>query len=250
MRAWATLVRRELGGYFVSWTGYVIIGVVLFLFGLCLSLMLEGLNGERQEQPVTELFYNTYYFWLILLVAAPIITMRSFAHEKFCGTFETLMTTPVSDLQVVLAKFAGAMIFYLLAWTPLLGCVFIIRHYSNDPTVLDVGTLGSTYLGIVLLGALYMSLGCFASSLTRSQIIAAMFAFALGISLFLLSFLSAVFSGQAGWLPKVFAHMCMADHMREFARGVVDLRPLVFYVSLTTFFLFLTLKTVESRRWK
>src|SRR6185295_5861422 len=112
---------------FVSWTGYVIIGIVVFLLGLCFSLLLEALNGEKQEQPLMELFQVSYYFWLILLLSSPVITMRSFAHEKFAGTFETLMTTPVSDLQVVLAKFSASMIFYLLTWLPLLACVLVVR---------------------------------------------------------------------------------------------------------------------------
>ena len=250
MRAWWTLVRRELGSYFVSWTGYVIIGIVVFLLGLCFSLLLEALNGEKQEQPLMELFQMSYYFWLILILSSPVITMRSFAHEKFTGTFETLMTTPVSDLQVVLAKFSSSMIFYLLTWIPLLGCVLVVRQFSDEPGALDVGTVGSTYLGIALVGALYMSMGCFASSLTRSQIIAAMFSLAMGLSFFLFSFLSAVLAARSGWLSKLFAHLSLADHMREFARGVVDLRPVVFYGSLTCLFLFLTLKAVESRRWK
>ena len=250
MRTWWTLVRRELGSYFVSWTGYIVIAVVVFLFGLCFALMLQALNTEKTEQPLMELFYSTYYFWLILLLASPVITMRSFAHEKFCGTFETLMTTPVSDLQVVLAKFTGAMIFYLLTWTPLLACVFVVRHFSNEPGALDAGTLASTFLGITLLGALYMSLGCFASSLTRSQIIAAMFSFALGISLFLLSFLSYALAARTGWITKLCAHISLIEHMRDFSRGVVDVRPIVFYLSLAALFLFLTLKSVESRRWK
>lgn len=250
MQAWWTMVRRELGGIFGSWTGYVVISVVLFLLGLCFVNLLQALNAEPTEQPVMELFYSTYYFWLILLLAAPIITMRSFALEKYSGTFETLMTTPVSDFQVVMAKFTGAMIFYMMMWAPLLGCIFIVRHYSNAPDVLDLATLGSTFLGIFLLGALYMSLGCFASSLTRNQIIAAMGAFALGISLFLLSFLSISFSGRTGWLAQLFTHLSLLEHMRDFARGVVDTRALTFYSSLTVLFLFLTHKVVESRRWK
>jgi ABC-2 type transport system permease protein len=176
--------------------------------------------------------------------------MRSFAHEKFTGTFETLMTTPVSDLQVVLAKFFGALFFYLVLWTPLVGGLFVVRHFSNDPTAIDPGTLGSTMLGIGLLGALYMALGCFASSITRSQIIAAMVALALGVSLYLLSFLSYAVVGQTGWVAKIFHHLSLVEQMRDFARGVVDLRPVVLYVSLTALFLFLTLKSVESRRWK
>ena len=250
MRAWWTLVRRELGSYFVSWTGYVVIAAVVFLFGLCFSLLLQALNTEKTEQPLMELFYDTFYFWLIMLLASPVITMRSFAHEKFAGTFETLMTTPVRDLQVVLAKFAGSMVFFLLVWTPLLACVFVVRHFSNDPASLDVRALASTFVGITLLGGLYMSLGCFASSLTRSQIVAAMVAFALGISLFLLSFLSNAVTGHEGWVMKAFSHLSLMEHMRDFSRGVIDTRPVVFYVSLTSLFLFLTFKSVESRRWK
>jgi ABC-2 type transport system permease protein len=228
----------------------VVIAVVVFLFGLSFSVLLQGLNASETDKPVTELFYDTLFLWLILLLAAPVITMRCFAHEKSSGTFETLMTAPVSDLQVVLAKFSGAMIFYLLMWSPLLACIFIVRHFSNDPTTVDAGTLGSTFLGIALIGALYMSLGCFASSLTRSQIVAAMISLALGTSLFLLSFLSVALSGQGGWVAKIFAHVSLMEHMRDFARGVIDLRPVVFYFSLTALFLFLTLKSVESRRWK
>lgn len=250
MRAWWTLVRRELGSYFTSWMGYVVVAVVVFLLGLSFALLLQGLNAGETDKPVTEMFYDTLFLWLILLLSSPLITMRTFAHEKFCGTFETLMTTPVSDKQVVLAKFSGALIFYLIMWSPLLACIFIVRHFSNDPTAVDAGTLGSTFLGLALLGGLYVSMGCFASSLTRSQIIAAMIALALGVSLYLLSFLSFATAGQTGWLVKVSAHVSLMEHMRDFARGVVDIRPLVFYLSLTALFLFLTLKSVESRRWK
>src|SRR6185369_8662105 len=137
MRAYWTLVRRELGGHFVSWTGYVVMAVVLFLLGLCFLNLLQALNGQPSDRPVTELFFSTVYFWLILQLASPVITMRSFAQEKSSGTFETLMTAPVSDHQVVLAKFSGALLFYCLSWLPLLGCLFIVHHFSRDQLVLD-----------------------------------------------------------------------------------------------------------------
>jgi ABC-2 type transport system permease protein len=249
-QAYRTLFRRELGSHFVSWTGYVIISAVLFLLGLCFVNLIQALNAEATDQPIMELFFSTYYFWLILLLASPIITMRVFALEKYSGTFETLMTTPVSDWEVVLAKFSAALVFYLLMWLPMLGLVFVVRHYGNDPSVLDWGTLAGTSLGIFLLGLLFMSLGCFASALTRSLIIAAMIAFALGISIFLVSFLAFSSPGQAGWQARVFQQVSLIEHMKDFARGVVDTRALVFYLSVTVLFLFLTLKVVESRRWK
>src|SRR5260370_24709707 len=105
--------------------------VDLFLIGCSFVNLMKALNAEARDQPVTELFYGTYYFWLILLLAAPVITMRSFALEKYSGTFETLMTAPVSDLEVVLAKFSGSLFFFLLMWLPLLGCLFIVRFYRR-----------------------------------------------------------------------------------------------------------------------
>jgi len=250
MKAFCTLVRRELGSHFLSWTGYVVIAAVLFLIGFSFHNMLLALTQEPTDRPFTEVFYGTMYFWLIVLMAAPVITMRSFALEKYSGTFETLMTTPVSDLQVVLAKFTGAMIFYFLMWLSLVGCLLIIRHFSHEPSVLDPATTISTFAGIILLGSMYMALGCFASSLTRSQIIAAIVSFAGGISLFLLSFVSMTSAAKTGWKAQIFSYLGLIEHMQDFARGVIDTRPLVFYLSTTFFLLFLTLRVVESRRWK
>ncbi|MDB6067897.1 MAG: type transporter [Pedosphaera sp.] len=250
MQAYLTLTRRELAGFFVSLTGYVIIAAVVFLMGLSFVDMLMLLQGEPTPMPVTQMFYSTQYFWLILLLATPVITMRLFALEKYSGTFETLMTTPVSDLEVVLAKFTAAMIFYMVMWLPSLACILILRNYINKPEALDVGLIGSTFFGIFLVGGLFMSLGCFASSLTRSQIIAAMVSFTLGVTMFLLSFLPGHVQVSAGWQAEVLSYMALFDHMNDFARGLMDTRHVVFYVSLTFLFLFLTLRVVQSRRWK
>jgi ABC-2 type transport system permease protein len=250
MQKFLTLMRRELAGFFVSWTGYVIIAAAAFLMGLSFVVLLVKLRLESMPMPVTQVFYDSPFFWLILLLAAPVITMRLFALEKFSGTFETLMTAPVRDWQVVLAKFAAALVFYLVMWLPLLACILILRHYTNDPTAMDPAAIGSTFLGIALLGCAFLSVGCFASALTRSQIVAAMVSFAGGISLFLLSFLADRMELASGWVAQAFSYVSLVEHMQDFARGVVDTRPVVFCLSLTIFFLFLTLRVVESRRWK
>jgi ABC-2 type transport system permease protein len=200
--------------------------------------------------PVTEMFYITLYFWLILLLAAPVITMRLFALEKFSGTFETLMTTPVSDLQVVAAKFTAALVFYMVMWLPLPACLLVVGHYTNAPGALDPGAVGCTFLGILLLGGLFLSLGCFASALTRSQTVAAMMGLVFGFSLFLLAFLAGQLPASANWQSEALACLDLFDQMHDFARGVLDTRPVVCYLSLTFFFLFLTLRAVESRRWR
>jgi ABC-2 type transport system permease protein len=250
MRIFLTLLRRELASYFSSLAGYVTIAMVALLLGLSFTMLLEALNEQPADMPITDLFYSTLYFWLILLLAAPLITMRSFALEKSSGTYETLMTTAISDLQVVLAKFTSSMIFYVMMWLPLLGCIFVVRHYSKDTAALDVGPIITTFLGIWLLGCLFISLGCFASSLTRNQLTAAMLSFALGIALFLLSFLSMILPAQPGWQTALLDHISMTQHMQEFVRGVIDTRYVVFYLSLTVLFLFLTCRVVEARRWK
>lgn len=250
MRAYWTLVRRELGSHFYSWTGYVIIAAVVFLIGYSFASMLKGLNGQATPVPVTQLFYQSLYFWQIVLIVSPVLTMRSFALEKSSGTYETLMTTPVSEAQVVLAKFSGALLFYLIMWLPLLLCLFIVRSYSSGTAALDAGAVGATFFGIFLVGALYVALGLFASVITRSQIVAAMVAMGLGLSLFMLSFLGAAFSAQPGWEADLVAYVNLGEHMGDFAQGVVDSRPVVFYVTTTVVFLILTWKVAESRRWK
>jgi len=250
MQAYLTLTRRELGSFFVSLTGYVIIAGGVFLMGLSFVELLVLLQGEPTPVPVTQLYYSTPYFWFILMGATPVITMRLFALEKYSGTFETLMTTPVSDLQVVLAKFTAAMVFYAALWLPSLGAILILRHYISRPEAFDGGLLGSTYLGIFLLGCLFISMGCFASALTKSQIVAAMISLTLGFTLFLLSNLPGNLPMDAGWKTVMLSQLAMIDHMNDFARGLVDTRHVVYYATVTFLFLFLTLRVVESRRWK
>ena len=250
MQIFLTLTRRELAAYFVSITGYVIIAAAAFLIGASIFTVVGQLRSEPTMTPVTEIFYMTPFFWFILLLSTPVISMRLFAQEKFTGTFETLMTAPVTDLQVVLSKFSAASIFYALMWLPLLGCLLILRHYSPDASGVDAGTAGCTFLGIFLIGGLLISIGCFASALTRSQMVAAMMSTAAGYCLFMVSFLGTKMFAAGSWQARVVENFSLVNQMQNFARGTIDSRPVVFYLSLTIFFLFLTLRAVESRRWK
>jgi ABC-2 type transport system permease protein len=228
----------------------VIIAAAAFLTGFSFVVLIQNLGNDPATRPVTELFYDTFFFWLILLLAAPVITMRLFALEKFSGTYETLMTTPVTDLQVVMSKFTAAVVFYVVMWLPMLGCVLIVRYYANQPGAFDAATMGTTYLGIFLLGCLFLSIGCFASALTRTQAAAAMICFVLGVSLFALGFLAEKIPAPMQWQSHALSYFALFQQMRDFTRGVVDTRAVVFYLSLTFAFLFLTLRAVESRRWK
>ncbi len=250
MQAYLTLIRRELSAYFLSMTGYVIAAAALFMMGLSFVVLIEKLQQEPTPMPVTELFYITPFFWLILLMAAPMITMRLFAHEKFSGTFETLMTAPISDMVVVLAKFTAALVFWLIMWVPLLGCLLVVQRYTSGGAAIDTGAVGGAMLGVLLLGCVFLSLGCCASAMTRYQVTAAMISLVFGASLFLVGVLADKIPVTATWQGEVLASLAFFEQMHDFARGIVDSRPIVLYVSLTVFFLFLTLRIVESRRWK
>ena len=250
MRVFWTLLRRELGAYFASLTGYVVIAAAAFLIGMSYLDLVVALQQEALPVHITEVFYQTPYFWIILLLTAPVVTMRLFALEKFTGTYETLMTTPVRETEVVLAKFGAALLFYLFMWLPLLGCILVVRRFAGDTGGLDWGAIGTTYLGIMLLGCLFISIGCFASSLTRTQAVAAMVTLLLGVSLFVLSFVAGKLASGDSWQAAVVSRFTLREHMQDFSRGIVDTRPVVFYVSLSLLFLFLTLRVVESRRWK
>ncbi|MCU0771678.1 MAG: ABC transporter permease [Verrucomicrobia bacterium] len=245
-----TLVRRELGGYFNSILGYVIIASALFLMGLSFVLMLGNLRSEPMPVTLTELFFMTPFFWLIILLAAPVVTMRLFAMERATGTYETLMTTPVRDVQVVAAKFTAALCFYVVMWLPLLACLFLVRHFTDEQGALDVGVVVSTYLGIILMGGVYLALGCLGSAVTNSQTVAAMIGLGLGAAFFMASFLAGWLDSMGPWQRELLAGFALVDQMRDFTRGVVDTRPVVFHLSLTFLVLFLTLRVIESRRWK
>jgi len=249
MQVYWTLTRRELGTFFFSWIGYIVIAGAVFLMGLDFYTLAVKLQGEPIPMPLTEIFIN-FSFWLILLFSAPLITMRLFALEKYSGTFETLMTAPVGDVAVVLAKFTAALVFFMIMWLPLLGCVVILRYFTRGSNLVEAGALCSIYIGIFLLGCLYMAIGCFASSLTRNQIIAAIISFAIGVTFFLLSFLADQFPLRQTWEMRVLDRISVWRQMQEFARGVVDTRYVVFYLTATLLFLFLTCRVVESRRWK
>ena len=250
MSVFRVLVRRELWAFFQGPTGFIIIAAVMFLIGLGFLVLLSGLNGEATPMPITQVFYGTYFFWVILLLIAPVITMRSFAMEPASGTYESLMTAPVGDWQVVLSKFAGALIFYMILWVPLLICSVVVRFYVGESAVLGLGTMFTSALGILMVGCLYMSIGCFASALTRNQAVAAVSGFALGAALFFTGFFSYFAGDRTDWLSQLARHISLANHMESLTRGVVDLGAIVFFLSLTGLFLYLTHKVVESRRWK
>jgi ABC-2 type transport system permease protein len=250
MRAYLTLTRRELASFFLSITGYVIIAGLAFVVGLVLYLLLIQQGTQMVAVPITQVFFNNLVLWIVIVLTPCVITMRLFALEKATGTFETLITTPVTDLQIVAAKFTAAVAFFVVMWLPSFGYLFIIQHYANQPGALDAGTLCSMYLGVFLVGCFVISVGCLASAMTKSQVLAAMLTLVAGIALLLLHFLSRILPQNGHWQVEVLSFFNIAQQMLDFTRGVLDTRVIIFYLSMTFFVLFLTLRVIESRRWK
>lgn len=248
MRAFLTLWRRELAAYFLSPIAYVVVIFFLIVMGFSFWMLANVLSqGVTAAGVMTELFASIF-FWIAILVVVPVITMRLFAEEMRSGTIETLMTAPVTDVTVVLAKYAGAAAFYVLMWLPTVSYAFILKAFAPLMAPVDLGPMITSYLGALVVGLFFISIGLLASSLTRNQIVAAITCFAATCMIFFLSFLPYI--ARTREVRDVGRYISLVGHMLDFSRGVVDTRPIVFCLTCTLFMLFATVKVVESRRWK
>jgi ABC-2 type transport system permease protein len=236
------IVGREWRAYFLSPLAYVILTAYMFLNGFIFSRIVAFLStpGVPRERFLSLMFTNTY-FWIFTLFIVPIITMRLLAEERKAGTLEVLLTSPVSETTVVIGKFLGALGFFLVVWIPSL--VFVL--YLGSQTAVDYGSVASGYLGIALIGAYFIAIGVFASTLTKNQIVAAILTFAMLIPLFSAGLFQ---SGADPSRQSIVDYLNMWDHMDEFARGIVDTRRLVYYLSGMAFFLFLSIVVLSSKK--
>lgn len=246
MNGLSATFERELRAYFLSPLAYVVLFFLLVVNGGVFSLIVAFLNDPMAPpgRPLDLFFGGTLFFWLVLLFATPVLTMRTLAEERRSGSLELLMTAPVTETQVVLGKYLAALAFFVVTWLPTGAYVALVAR----KTPLDGGVVAAGYLGIFLLGALLLAIGMFASAMTANQIVAAVVGFALSLTLFGLSLLE--FLVQASWAKEVFGHLSLTQLMADFSRGIVDSRRLVFILSTTVFFLFLTTRALEAKKWR
>jgi gliding motility-associated transport system permease protein len=237
------IIGREWRAYFLSPLAYVILAAFLLMNGLIFWAIVAFMNtpGAPKGQALPYLFTNTY-FWIFNLFVVPIIAMRLFPEERKSGTIETLLTSPVSEAMVVGGKFVGALGFFLTLWAPTLVYVLIIR--SN--TSVDLGPVASSYLAVLLLGGFFLSVGTFASTLTKNQIVAAILAFGMLIPIFSAGLLESL--GADPSKREIFGYLNLWDHMDDFARGIVDTRHVVYYLSATALFLFLATVSLAAKK--
>ena len=237
------ICERELRAYFTSPIAYVVLTALLVVNGIYFSVIVSAMNEVEVSfgAPFSPFFGGFIFYWFFMLIVPPVLTMRLLAEEVRSGTLETLMTAPVTDLQVVLGKYLASLAFFVLLWLPTL----IYAVYLGLYTDLDPGPVLSGYLGTLLIGAMFLAAGLFASSLTRNQVVAAVLGFTLASTLFTLGLMEYLQPAQAG----LWAYFNLHSQMIDFGKGVVDSRSVVYTLSTTLFLLFAAVRALEHRRW-
>ncbi len=241
---------REAAAYFRSPLAYVVLCCYLLLTGFNFHFGLSALNLTISRTPVVEAFFNTVLFWFPFVLVFPLITMRLFAEEFKMGTMEALMTAPVRDGAVVMAKYFAALLFYIVLWLPSLLYFVIFEMVTRVGGAPSAGPYLGAYLMLLLLGMFYTALGCLASALSKNQIVAAILAFAAISLMFFLGLASYMTPNISPLLRDLTAYFSAIEHMMEFSRGIFDTRPVVWYLSMTLFTLYLTLQVFQSRKWR
>ena len=241
------LFKKEIQGFFSSLTGYLVIAVFLAVTGLCLWVFPGVLNiPESGYASLDSLFYIAPWVFLFLV---PAITMRSFAEEIKTGTIELLLTKPVSELQLIMAKFMAAVALVLIALLPCVVYIISVWRLGNPPGNLDTGATYGAMIGLILLGAVYASIGTFTSSLTDNQVIA-FIAAALTAFVFYEGFDALAQLITAAGVHDFVSYLGIKEHYASISRGVVDLRDLVYFFGVILLFLLLTRLKLQSRKWK
>lgn len=240
MRNIPTLVQRELGAYFLSPIAYIVMGIFLLACGLAFGLGTFVPGGEASLRSLLG-----QWLILILVFVLPMLTMRQLSEEFRNGTIETLMTMPITETEVVLGKFLGASAMFGVLLLAMLPYPIILAGFGP----LDPALLLCNIIGLILLGGLFLSVGLFFSACTKHQIVAVLLSFGL---LAMITFASQGLAQfvPAGTLRALLQHVSVATHFYDFVRGMVDLNHVVFFLSTTVLFLYLTIKRLEMRRWQ
>ena len=176
--------------------------------------------------------------------------MRLFSEEFKLGTIEPLMTAPVRDWQVVLAKFFGSLVFYIVLWIPTALYFVIFQIITREPAASSGGAYWGSYAMLLLLGMFYLAVGCLTSVLTNNQIVAAIISFCAITLLFFLGLIQFILLDVSSATRDLLGYFSAIEHMGAFSRGIIDTRPIIFYVSMTVLVLALTYQAFQSRKWR
>ena len=252
MRNIAAIAQKELRSYFASPMAYIVIGFFLLPFGVFFYLYLQsfvrqGLQmaqfGGAMNINQSVIRYVLQNASVIILFIMPMITMRTYSEEKRSGTIELLLTSPVSDVEIILGKFFGALGLYVAMLAVTLLYMAVLFVYGNP----EWRPLVAGYLGLLLMGASFVSIGLLISSTTNNQIVAGVVTFVV----FLLFWIIGWFADTAGpTIGPITAWLSITEHFDDFSKGIIDTKHVLYYLSLITFGLFLTAKSVDTERWR
>ncbi|MGQ9525930.1 MAG: ABC transporter permease [Armatimonadota bacterium] len=235
MRAIAVIAGRELRAYLTGMIGYVVATVFLLLSGYFFIALLLNPFGP----PDTRYWFGNVT--ITLLIVVPAITMRLLAEERRSGTIELLMTSPVTEWQVVLGKYAGSMAFYALILALLLQYPILLAKVSSP----DPGPIVSGFLGLVLFGGLFIAIGLLFSSLTKNQIIAFVTTFGILLALYIIDWMAGTVGPPWGDL---LTYLSVRRHLENFAKGLIDTRDVVFYVTTIALMLYMATRSLASAK--
>ena len=234
-KVWVLFI-REFQAYFYSPMAYVVLTTFLIISGYFFSMILAATEEAS-------LRYTFSYMAITLLFICPLITMRLLAEERKSGTIETLMTDPVREVEVVLGKFFAALLFYIMLLIPTCGYIIILRLVGSP----DTGPIISGYIGLVLMGTVFISIGVLASSMSKNQIVAGVITL---VSLLLFWVIGWAGELNTGAFAKILLYLGFFDHFQSLQKGIIDTKDVIYYISTAVLFLFLTVRTLEARKWK
>jgi ABC-2 type transport system permease protein len=250
MRKFSTLLSREVRSYFYSPIAYIVLVFFLLVSGVDFYFQISFMNQRPVPYSVQEAFFNSVFFWFAFVLIFPLITMRLFAEEFKLGTIEPLMTAPVRDWQVVLAKIFGAFFFYIVLWIPTLLYFAIFQALTHQTAANSTGAYLGAYLMLLLLGMFYLSVGCLASVLTKNQIVAAIISFCSITLLFFFGLVQYIMLDVSSTTRQLLGYFSAIEQMGTLSRGEIDTRPIVLYLSMTAVLLTLTYQAFQSRKWR
>lgn len=249
MRHFITLLRNEIWRLLISPSTYIAAFLFLLVMGFLFQWMLRIYTSDPQDETPSVLFFRMFFIPVFFMV--PLLTMRSLAEERRAGTIETLLTTPVTMTEIVLSKFCASYLYYCCLWLFTAAFHFIFFAYAQKDTVIDPFPLIGGYAYIFLSGTLYLALGIFASSLTRSQLVAGILGFTLVFGFIVIGSniedLSVLTTQKTLWLRQLSDHTDALQHMSDFSSGIIDTRAIVLYLSSAMAFLFLSILAMEYR---
>jgi ABC-2 type transport system permease protein len=242
MKNVSSIFAREMKAYFVSPIAYVALVVFTFLCGVFFAAYFKWTSSYQGEASMRTTIYNMS---ITMLLVVPLITMRLFAEEKRSGTIEILMTAPVTDAEVVIAKFAASLVLFAMMLLLTFPCpIFLVIYSTITP---DVASMLVGYLGLFLLGAACLSLGVVTSAITKNQIVAALVSFVMLLGLWIIGWMSSAVGIRLG---KILSFISLAEHLEDFYKGILNPKHIIYYLSLVCFCLFLAVKFVQSAKWK